>query len=349
MTVKTWFDKRLNTCVEVASRKWPAASLRWRNGQLFATAQARGWRATLVGSLSMLLFGMAWQLLSGAGWIHSHRVAMKQWQGEQTTLQNIEALQQIKLEALALANEKRKATQLEYQLALDDLILAWPNSAMRSQLIDRLQRMAQSQNLRIEQMALAPLPNEHGYEAGTLSFIVKGSELATASFWKALNQLFQNGNWTALTWRRLPDGNFLFEGQLHLLWDAEDAFTDTGVELQARGRSAADAKVNLKQKLNDTNYTNKISLQKSHLWPDQSLSQMSLVGAAQSADPSNKDWTWTLLQLGRQIQAVRPGQYLGLENRLVLSLDAQGLWLEGATGTELSLPLTLLAWDKVLP
>jgi hypothetical protein len=30
-------------------------------------------------------------------------------------------------------------------------------------------------------------------------------------------------------------------------------------------------------------------------------------------------------------------------------LDAQGLWLEGATGTELSLPLTLLAWAKVLP
>jgi Tfp pilus assembly protein PilP len=136
------------------------------------------------------------------------------------------------------------------------------------------------------------------------------------------------------------------EGQLQLLWDAEDAFTDTGVEVQARGRSAADAKVNLKQKLNDTN---NISLQKSHLWPDQSLSQMRLVGAAQSADPTNKDWTWTLLQLGRQIQAVRPGQYLGLENRLVLSLDAQGLWLEGATGTELSLPLTLLAWDKVLP
>ena len=82
MTVKTWFDKRLNTCVEVASLKWPAASLRWRNGKLFATAQARGWRAILVGSLSMLLFGMAWQLLSGAGWIDSHRVAMKQWQGE---------------------------------------------------------------------------------------------------------------------------------------------------------------------------------------------------------------------------------------------------------------------------
>ena len=76
---------------------------------------------------------------------------------------------------------------------------------------------------------------------------------------------------------------------------------------------------------------------------------MRLVGAAQSVDPSSQDWTWTLLQLGRQTQAVRPGQYLGIENRRVLSLDTQGLWLEGGAGTELSLPHTLLAWDKVLP
>jgi hypothetical protein len=135
------------------------------------------------------------------------------------------------------------------------------------------------------------------------------------------------------------------EGQLHLLWDAQDAFTDTGVELQANIRSAAEGNVKLNVNHNNLN----ISVQKSHLWPDQSLSQMRLVGAAQSVDPSSQDWTWTLLQLGRQIQAVRPGQYLGIENRRVLSLDTQGLWLEGGAGTELSLPHTLLAWDKVLP
>jgi hypothetical protein len=133
------------------------------------------------------------------------------------------------------------------------------------------------------------------------------------------------------------------EGQLHLLWDAQDAFTDTGVELQANSRSAAGSAAEVKTNLNNLN------AQKSHLWPDQSLSQMRLVGAAQSVDPLSKDWSWTLLQLGRQIQAVRPGQYLGIENRRVLSLDAQGLWLEGGPGTELRLPLTLLAWEKVLP
>ena len=215
MISKTWFDNRLNTCVGVASRRWPAASLRWRNRKFFAKAEARAWRAMVFGSLSMVLVGMGWQMLSGAGWIHSHRVEMEQLQLEQTAFQSNASLLQIKSEALALANEKRKASQLEYQLALDDLILAWPNSALRSQLIHRLQRMAHSQNLRIEQMALTPLPNEHGYEAGILSFFVRGSEVATASFWKALNQLFQNGNWTALTWRRLPDGNFSLEGQLH--------------------------------------------------------------------------------------------------------------------------------------
>ena len=343
MTFTTWFDKYLNTGVEVASRRWPAASLRWRNRQLFATAEARGWRALWVGSLSMFLVGVGWQMLSGAGLIHSHLDEMKQLQSEQATLQNHATLLQIKSEALALANEKTKASQMEYQLALDELILAWPNSALRSQLIHRLQRMAHSQNLRIEQMALTPLPNEHGFEAGTLSFLVKGPEISTASYWKALNQLFQNGHWTALTWRRLADGSFSLEGQLHLLWDAQDAFTDTGVELQANSRRAAGSAAEVKTNLNNFN------AQKSHLWPDQSLSQMRLVGAAQSVDPLSKDWSWTLLQLGRQIQAVRPGQYLGIENRRVLSLDAQGLWLEGGPGTELRLPLTLLAWEKVLP
>ncbi|MEY3135607.1 MAG: hypothetical protein RJA39_1489, partial [Pseudomonadota bacterium] len=148
MTLTTWLQSCFNTCVDVASRRWPAASLRWRNRQLFATAEARVWRAMVVGSLSMVLVGMGWQMLSGAGWIHSHRVAIKQLQGEQATFQNNASLLQIQSEALALGNEKTKASQLEYQLALDDLILAWPNSVLRSQLIHRLQRLAHAQNLR---------------------------------------------------------------------------------------------------------------------------------------------------------------------------------------------------------
>jgi Tfp pilus assembly protein PilO len=334
MTLATWLNKSSNAWVEVASRRWPAASLRWRNRNLFAAVEARWWRAILVCSLSMIFVGMGWQMLSTAGWMHSHQLELEALEREQATFKSNASLQQIKADALALAHEKTKAVQLEYQMQLDDLILAWPNSALRTQLIHRLQNTARLQNLRIEKMTLTPLPNEHGFEAGTLSFALKGTQSATYIFWHALNQLFQNDIWTALVWRRMPEGHYSLEGQLHLLWDAQDAFTDTGVELQADSRKVSEIKV--------------LQL-KSHLWPDQSLSQMRLVGTAQSADPVNKELAWTLLQSGRQIQAVQPGHYLGIENRRVLSLDAQGLWLEGGLGTELSLPFTLLAWEKGLP
>jgi hypothetical protein len=72
---------------------------------------------------------------------------------------------------------------------------------------------------------------------------------------------------------------------------------------------------------------------------------MRLVGAVQSLTSSHQAVFWTLVQSGRQTSAVQAGQYLGLENRLVLSLDAKGLWL----GDEFGQPSTLLAWEKVPP
>lgn len=334
MTLATWLDKSLSAWVEVASRRWPAASLRWRNRSLFAAAKARWWRAIWVCALSMVFVGLGWQMFIAAGWLHSHQLELEALEREQATFKNKSSLEQIKADALALAHEKTIALQLEYQIEMDDLILAWPNSALRTQLIHRLQHTARSQNLLIEQMTLTPLPNEHGFEAGTLSFALKGSQSATYIFWHALNQLFQNGIWSALVWRRMPEGHYSLEGQLHLLWDAQDAFTDTGVGLQAESGKVSEVQVLQGQH---------------HLWPDQSLSQIRLVGTAHFADPMNKELAWTLLQSGRQIQAVQPGHYLGIEKRRVLSLDAQGLWLEGGAGTELSLPLTLLAWEKGLP
>ena len=113
-----------------------------------------------------------------------------------------------------------------------------------------------------------------------------------------------------------------------MLWDAEDAFTDTGVELKA------DSLVKPKS----------LSLD-DRVLPDHSVAQMRLVGTVQTlAEPHTKLF-WTILQSGRQISSVRPGQYLGIENRLVLSLDAKGLWL----GDEFAQPSTLLAWEKVAP
>ncbi len=334
MKIEELLTHVLKSGVEGASQKWPVASLRWRNRKLFASVNARALRGMLVCCFCMMGVGLAWQVFSAMGWLSSQRVALKQLQFEQTALRNQRSLQQIKSDALALATEQRKAEQLEYQLALDDLLLAWPNSVFRGHVIHHLQHMANSQQLQIVQMKLTPLPNDHGYEAGLLSFSLKGTKLATYSFWHSLNQLFQNGTWTALIWRLLPLGGYSLEGQVHLLWDAEDAFTDTGVELQAVTRPVSKAK----ELIEDT-----------HVWPDQALSQMRLVGAVQSVATSNKESVWTLLQSGRHIQAVRTGQYLGIEKRRVLYLDTQGLWLEGGSGTDLERPSSLLAWEKVSP
>ena len=196
------------------------------------------------------------------------------------------------------------------------------------QLVHRLQQLAQTKNLHIVQIKFNPMPDEQGFEVGALDFSLKGSQAATYAYWQSLNQLFQNGVWPKLIWRLLPTGEYSLEGQINLLWDAEDAFTDTGVELQAASRVKA----------------KNLSVGERVL-PDHSVAQMRLVGTVQTlAEPQTKLF-WTLLQSGRQIMAVSPGQYLGIENRRVLSLDAQGLWLADEFGQ----PATLLAWEKAMP
>jgi hypothetical protein len=239
-----------------------------------------------------------------------------------------QALQKANANALSLTHAQRNDALLEYQSQVDELILAWPNSAFRMQLVHRLQQLAQTKNLHIVQMKFTPMPDEQGFEAGALDFSLKGSQAATYAYWQSLNQLFQNGVWPKLIWRLLPSGEYSLEAQINLLWDAEDAFTDTGVELKA------DSLVKPKS----------LSLD-DRVLPDHSVAQMRLVGTVQTlAEPHTKLF-WTILQSGRQISSVRPGQYLGIENRLVLSLDAKGLWL----GDEFGQPSTLLAWEKVAP
>jgi len=195
-------------------------------------------------------------------------------------------------------------------------------------LVHRLQQLAQTKNLHIVQMKFTPMPDEQGFEAGALNFSLKGSQAATYAYWQSLNQLFQNGVWPKLIWRLLPTGEYSLEGQIILLWDAEDAFTDTGVELQAASRVKA-----------------KRTSVDERVFPDHSVAQMRLVGTVQTLAEPHAKLFWTILQSGRQISSVRPGQYLGIENRLVLSLDTKGLWL----GDEFGQPSTLLAWEKVAP
>ena len=318
----------VHSCVSLISKAWPQAALHWRNRILFRSVWARVGRAILLCGVSMVLLFGAWQALIASEFVPSYRL---QWQ--QMTKANMTRLAEQSLHianstALSLTHAQRNHALLEYQAQVDELILAWPNSAFRMQLVHRLQQLAQTKNLHIVQMKFNPMPDEQGFEVGALDFSLKGSQAATYAYWQSLNQLFQNGVWPKLIWRLLPTGEYSLEGQINLLWDAEDAFTDTGVELQAASRVKA----------------KNLSVGE-RILPDHSVAQMRLVGTVQAlAEPQTKLF-WTLLQSGRQIMAVSPGQYLGIENRRVLSLDAQGLWLADEFGQ----PATLLAWEKAMP
>jgi len=314
--------------MSLISKAWPQAALHWRNRILFRSVWARVGRAILLCGVSMVLLFGAWQALTAAGFMPSYRLQWQHMANAHMTRQAELSLQMANSTALTLAHAQRNHALLEYQAQVDELILAWPNSVFRMHLIHRLQQLAQTKNLHIVQMKFTPMPDEQGFEAGALDFSLKGSQAATYAYWQSLNQLFQNGVWPKLIWRLLPTGEYSLEGQINLLWDAEDAFTDTGVELQAASRVKA----------------KNLSVDERVL-PDHSVAQMRLVGTVQTlAEPQTKLF-WTILQSGRQISSVRPGQYLGIENRLVLSLDTKGLWL----GDEFGQPSTLLAWEKVAP
>jgi hypothetical protein len=320
----------LHACVSMVSRAWPSAAFHWRNRSLFRSMGARVGRAILLCGVSMVCLLGLWQVLTNAGFIQSHRLQWQRMTMAQMTQQAEQALQNAKASALALRHAQTIDHLLEYQLQLDELILAWPNSALRMQLVHRLQQLALTKNLHIVHMKFTPLPDEQGFEVGVLNFSLKGNQWATSAYLQSLNQLFQNGIWSQLTWRLVSSGEYSLDGQIHLLWNAEDAFTDTGVELQALGQVKAEKKA--------------LSLD-ARVLPDHSVAQMRLVGAAQSLTASGQTLFWTLLQSGRQISAVRAGQYLGIENRLVLSLDEKGLWLRDEWGN----PSTVLAWEKVSP
>ena len=328
MNLPEFKNLALRKSVALVSKAWPQAALRWRNRTLFRSVWARVGRAILMCGVSMVFLLGAWQALTAAGLMPSYRLQWQYMANAHMTRQAEQSLQIANSTALSLANAQSNHALLAYQAQVDELILAWPNSAFRMQLVHRLQQLAQTKNLYIVQMKFTPTPDEEGFEAGALDFSLKGSQAATYAYWQSLNQLFQNGVWPKLIWRLLPTGEYSLEGQVNLLWDAEDAFTDTGVELQAASRVKA----------------KNLSVGERVL-PDHSVAQMRLVGTVQTlAEPQTKLF-WTILQSGRQISSVRPGQYLGIENRLVLSLDTKGLWL----GDEFGQPSTLLAWEKVAP
>ena len=318
----------MRMCVSLVSKAWPRVTLHWRNRSLFRSVWARVGRAILLCGVSMVFLFGAWKALITSGFVPSYRLKWQQMTKAHMTQVAEQALQKANANALSLMHAQRNDALLDYQSQVDELILAWPNSAFRVQLIHRLQQLAQTKNLQIVQMKFTPMPDEHGFETGALDFSLKGSQAATYAYWQSINQLFQNGVWPKLIWRLLPTGEYSLEGQINLLWDAEDAFTDTGVEMKATSQVKA----------KNLSFNERVM-------PDHSVAQTRLVGSVQTLAEPHAKLFWTILQSGRQISSVRPGQYLGIENQLVLSLDTKGLWL----GDEFGQPSTLLAWEKVAP
>jgi hypothetical protein len=167
-----------------------------------------------------------------------------------------------------------------------------------------------------------------------------GSELCIRdrAYWQALNQLFQNGVWVSWIFRLLPNGQTALEGHLQLLWDADDAFTDTGVELLDVAVLATHLDLSpstVRKGVDDL----------AHVLPAQSPQSMQVVGSARPSSPALNLAAWTWIRSDAQIHLVQSGQRVGLEKYKAGTVDDHGLWLVGETGR----PATQLSWEVVKP
>ena len=201
----------MRKCLWLVSKAWPQAAFHWRNRSLFRSVWARVGRAILLCGASMVFLFGACQALIASEFVPSYRLQWQQMAKANITRVAEQALQKANANALSLTHAQRNDALLEYQSQIDELILAWPNSAFRMQLVHRLQQLAQTKNLHIVQMKFTPMPDEQGFEAGALDFSLKGSQAATYAYWQSLNQLFQNGVWPKLIWRLLPSGEYSLE------------------------------------------------------------------------------------------------------------------------------------------
>jgi hypothetical protein len=331
VTVSQFELWRMALWVQFFSRLMPTLTLRWQNQKLFSSPLARCLRALFVGLCSFGLVWVSWQfLVPWTAW----SVPSFQWQAQQALAQK-EAAHRVQKHTHSMAMQtslsQLRAVNLQQQAQIDDLTLAWPNSVLRLTLLNRLQQMAHQRGLHVLQLKSIPESVQHGYESSSLKFNVRGSEWATHAFWQALNQLFQNGVWVSWAYRLLPDGQYALEGHIALLWDTQDAFTDTGVALQSQADTALPIA--------------KVLPSLEHVLPNHSQAQMRLVGAAQSALAGRGESDWTWIRAGTEIRLIRPGQLLGKEQSMVRHFDAQGLWLSSGEG----MPDVRLSWEGGRP
>jgi hypothetical protein len=317
--------------------RFPVLHLRWQNQSLFESSSARGMRVLSFGFCWFCLVLLLWQ---GGSALMDLQVPTAQWQKHQLqaiALAHQAAEQQAQRAASESSLHKFRRAAMDRQAAIDELSLAWPNSAVRLTLLSRLQNMAQLRGLQVLQLKTSQEPDQHGFEVSSLTFSVRGTEWATHAYWQALNQFFQNGLWTSWASRLQPDGQYTLDGKLSLLWDAQDAFTDTGVALQEAHVASLVAPLVAPQ-------TASLSSHK-HVLPEQRQSEMRVVGAAQAENFDKQTTAWTWVRWGTQIHLVQPGQFLGLEHSQAKFADQHGLWLSHGVAQ----PETQLRWEDVKP
>jgi hypothetical protein len=329
-SLNIFVDRMFKKSVRTLAKFFPQLVLRWQNNTLLDTPSARLLRALVLCFFSASMAWCAWIANSHWGWTSTPFVM---WQENQRDIDSLR-------ERLILKNERglgllvqQNAWQTkvaETQSHIDEITALWPNSTSRLTLLAQLYSMAHQQGLEVLHLQSKIQAAVQGYEVSEVQFNLKGSEASTYAFWRSLNQQFPNGRWTHLAWRLLPDQQFSWEARWALAWDAEDAYTDTGVEMLWKLTKPPSAQA---------------STVSEHLLPNDPLSQMSVAGSAQVSDLINKGTSWALIRSGQKIQWVQPAQFLGREKRQIQAIDGEGVWLKAEVGGA----LTLLALEVMRP
>ena len=313
---------------------FPKPSLLWRNGSLWHVAAFRWSVCLLVCGVSALFIFLLQHLLHQSGLWVSPVVRYTETMDAVQELKSQAQTVQIEGAARALLVSQKKVALDKLNAQHDNLLAQWPNSALRMPLLSQLQVLALKLGLKVIELKTQPSPNVLGFESSRIHFQMKGSKQATYVYWQNIDRVFVNGIWPSLSWVLQADGQYVLSAQLHLLWDMDDAFTDTGVEVRWH-----DALVP------------KLDLGAAHVFPEQSQAEMRLVGwgfsdaSVSQALPKMKQTTWALVKAGPQVLPVQSGQYLGQERAQILFANEQGLWGVVDDG----LVQKLLAWEVPKP
>ena len=338
MTAPELMDEILGRLRSVLWRCFPKASLLWRNGVLWQVAAYRRslGLALFLGSalLLVLLQVLLLQVLLHPSGLLANSVVL------QADL--LQAVQSLKLQAQQLQVESatrslgiaQKKIDLNKLNAQDDERLAqWPNSALRIPLLSQLQVLAVQMGLKVMELKALPSPNAHGFESSRIQLQMKGTQQATYAYWQSLDRVFTNGIWPSMSWVLQADGQYVLSAQLHLWWDVDDAYTDTGVEVRWHDDW-------IKRAIPDQATGQSFLANAAHVFPDQSRMHMQLVGVG-----NGEQTTWALVKSGYQVLPVQMDQYLGSEKVKIKYANAQGLWGEVAEGVVQK----LLTWEAGKP